>query len=393
MNKKVLMAVPNYYTSVFQVGSHHYARAFGRMGYKVLFISNPISPIHKIFANSEELKEREEIYKSGGRRDGNILYYVPKALFTPYNKPFLSSKLVINNWFKFTYPNLLDYIRRNNFLDVDILWFDSALFWFLIDCVNYKQAILRLADYSKGFNAIPDSQYQKEIYIAEKVDLIIYTAQNLREKYNDIKNKSKMKYVPNGIDWNFFESADKSFPDEFRNIPKPRIIYVGAIKDWFDEDLIFYAAKTLKNFNFILIGPIHKKLKKLQNLVNVHLLGKKSYNEIPKYLYHSDIGIIPFDIGKHKSLVESVHPLKLYEYMACGLPVVSTDWEELRNINSPAYLCKTKEEFVENLKKALDEKGTRKREYIEFARKNSWEKRLEMIMNALEEDDKNIKRI
>jgi len=61
MSKKVLMAVANYYTSPFQVGSHHYARAFEKLGYEVLFISNPISPIHKIFANSNEQKERERI--------------------------------------------------------------------------------------------------------------------------------------------------------------------------------------------------------------------------------------------------------------------------------------------------------------------------------------------
>ena len=70
MSKKVLMAVANYYTSPFQVGSHHYARAFEKLGYEVLFISNPISPIHKIFANSNELKERERIYKKGGESAG-----------------------------------------------------------------------------------------------------------------------------------------------------------------------------------------------------------------------------------------------------------------------------------------------------------------------------------
>ena len=70
MSKKVLMAVANYYTSPFQVGSHHYARAFEKLGYEVLFISNPISPIHKIFANSNELKERERIYKKEAKVRG-----------------------------------------------------------------------------------------------------------------------------------------------------------------------------------------------------------------------------------------------------------------------------------------------------------------------------------
>jgi len=131
MGKKVLMAVANYYTSPFQVGSHHYARAFEKLGYEVLFISNPISPIHKIFANTDELKERERINKSNGEKIGNITYYIPNTLFTPQNKPFLSSKFVLTNWFRFTTPNLLDFIVRKGFDDIDVLWFDSPMFGFL----------------------------------------------------------------------------------------------------------------------------------------------------------------------------------------------------------------------------------------------------------------------
>ncbi len=85
MSKKVLMAVANYYTLPFQVGSHHYARAFEKLGYEVLFISNPISPIHKIFANSNELKERERIYKRGGAK-------VRGAFFIMFRAPFLLLK-------------------------------------------------------------------------------------------------------------------------------------------------------------------------------------------------------------------------------------------------------------------------------------------------------------
>ncbi|MBF0984523.1 MAG: glycosyl transferase, partial [Campylobacter sp.] len=238
MSKKVLMAVANYYTSPFQVGSHHYARAFEKLGYEVLFISNPISPIHKIFANSSELKERERIYKKGGESAGGIFYYVPHSLFTPQNKPFLSSNFVLNNWQNFTCPNLLNFIKKQGFGEVDILWFDSPLFGFLLDTITYKKSILRIADYSKGFGAVSDAQFNAEINIANKVDAVIYTAKNLKEKYDQIKDKSKMKYVPNGIDLDFFKAADRSLPQELEDIPEPRVIYVGAIHDWFDVDLV-----------------------------------------------------------------------------------------------------------------------------------------------------------
>ncbi len=346
MSKKVLMAVANYYTSPFQVGSHHYARAFEKLGYEVLFISNPISPIHKIFANSNELKERERIYKKGGERAGGIFYYVPRSLFTPQNKPFLSSNFVLNNWQNFTYPNLLNFIKERGFGEVDILWFDSPLFDFLLDTITYEKSILRIADYSKGFNAVSDVQFNAEINIANKVDAVIYTAKNLKEKYADIKDKSKMKYVPNGIDLDFFKAADRSLPQELEDIPEPRAIYVGAIHDWFDVDLVYYCAKNLPNYSFIIIGPEQKDLSLLKKLKNIHILGSIPYAKIPEFLYNCQVGIIPFSVKDYPELVNSINPLKMYEYLACGLKVVSVEWEQIKDMSGIINLVTTKDEFV-----------------------------------------------
>ena len=346
MSKKILMAVANYYTSPFQVGSHHYARAFEKLGYEVLFISNPISPIHQIFANSNELKERERIYKKGGESAGGIFYYVPHSFFTPQNKPILSSNFVLNNWQNFTYPNLLNFIKERGFGEVDILWFDSPLFGFLLDTMTYKKSILRIADYSKGFNAVSDVQFNAEINIANKVDAVIYTAKNLKEKYAEIKDKSKMKYVPNGIDLDFFKAADRSLPQELEDIPEPRVIYVGAIHDWFDVDLVYYCAKNLPNYSFIIIGPEQKDLSLLKKLKNVHILGSIPYAKIPAFLYNCQVGIIPFSVKDYPELVNSINPLKMYEYLACGLKVVSVEWEQIKDMSGIINLVTTKDEFV-----------------------------------------------
>ena len=346
MSKKVLMAVANYYTSPFQVGSHHYARAFEKLGYEVFFISNPISPIHKIFANSSELKERERIYKKGGESAGGIFYYVPHSLFTPQNKPFLSSNFVLNNWQNFTCPNLLNFIKKQGFGEVDILWFDSPLFGFLLDTITYKKSILRIADYSKGFGAVSDAQFNAEINIANKVDAVIYTAKNLKEKYDQIKDKSTMTYVPNGIDLDFFKAADRSLPPQLEDIPEPRAIYVGAIHDWFDVDLVYYCAKNLPNYSFIIIGPEQKDLSLLKKLKNIHILGSIPYAKIPAFLYNSQVGIIPFNVKDYPDLVNSINPLKMYEYLACGLKVVSVEWEQINDMNDIINLVTTKDEFV-----------------------------------------------
>ncbi|WP_407644562.1 GumK N-terminal domain-containing glycosyltransferase [Campylobacter massiliensis] len=343
------MAVANHYTSPFQVGSHHYARAFEKLGYEVLFISNPISPIHKIFANSNELKERERIYKKGGESAAGIFYYVPCSLFTPQNKPFLSSNFVLNNWQNFTCLNLLNFIKKRGFGEVDILWFDSPLFGFLLDTITYKKSILRIADYSKGFNAVSDAQFDAEIKIANSVDTVVYTAKNLKEKYAEIKDKSKMYYLPNGIDLEFFEAADRSLPRELEDIPEPRVIYVGATHDWFDVDLVYYCAKNLTNYSFIIIGPEQKDLSLLKKLKNIHILGSIPYAKIPAFLYNSQVGIIPFNVKDYPDLVNSINPLKMYEYLACGLKVVTVEWEQIKDMADHVHFAEDKEEFLNSI--------------------------------------------
>lgn len=383
MSKKVLMAVANYYTSPFQVGSHHYARAFEKLGYEVLFISNPISPIHKIFANSNELKERERIYKKGGESAGSIFYYVPRSFFTPQNKPFLSSNFVLNNWQNFTCPSLLNFIKERGFSEVDILWFDSPLFGFLLDTITYKKSILRIADYAKGFGAVSDAQFDAEIKIANKADAVIYTARNLKEKYDQIKDKSKMKYVPNGIDLDFFKTADRSLPPQLEDIPEPRVIYVGAIHDWFDVDLVYYCAKNLPNYSFIIIGPEQKDLSLLRELKNVHILGAISYNKIPAFLYNSQVGIIPFNVKDYPDLVNSINPIKAYEYFAAGIPVVAINWQELKQLEDLVFLSNSKEDFILNIEKSVNSDKNRMDKAANFIKDNDWNAKIQKILNLL----------
>ena len=104
-------------------------------------------------------------------------------------------------------------------------------------------------------------------------------------------------------------------------------------------------------------------------------MGKRSFKDIPGYLKYADVGIIPF---KDNLLTNAIHPLKLYEYFAAGLPVVSRDLEEIRKMNSPAFLAKDKETFIEMIIQAY-QKGKNKEEYYEFARRNSWDERFKVI--------------
>ncbi|GAI05320.1 unnamed protein product, partial [marine sediment metagenome] len=133
----------------------------------------------------------------------------------------------------------------------------------------------------------------------------------------------------------------------------------------FDLDLLSFLAKKLNNVSFFLIGSSRINLNPFKGIPNIYILGRKNFKELPKYLWNADIGIIPF---KREAVVETISPIKLYEYMACGLPVISTEWEELKVIKPPALLAKNKDEFLlflaETLKHSPDKTNNQLLLYI-----------------------------
>ena len=220
-----------------------------------------------------------------------------------------------------------------------------------------------------------------EITIANRVDTVIYSAKNLKEKYADIKDKSKMHYVSNGVDLTFIEQSDKSLPKEYENISSPIAVYIGALHDWFDVDLVYRSAISLPEYSFVIIGPVERDLNQLEKLDNVFILGKKPHERIAQFVCNADVGIIPFDTVHHRDLVESINPLKLYEYFACGLPVVSMNWHQLEELKSPAFLCNTTEAFIRAVKQA--DKDNNATVIKEFAKSADWGKRLNDVLDNL----------
>jgi glycosyltransferase involved in cell wall biosynthesis len=376
LNKKILIAASNYWTSPYQVGSHHYARLFAKNGWEVLFISDPISPLHFLMKNKNQLKERYSIYKgeiSSGT--SNIKIYVPMALITPNEKPLFNSNFAAFKWSKLTFPNLKKYIENAGFGEVDILWFDSVLQSSLIDEIKYTKSILRLADRIESFKKISPGLIKAADKLKDKADIIIYAAKSLEDYVKNYKTKSF--FVPNGVDFSHFLGGSAGFvPEDLKSIPKPIAIYIGAINEWFGFDLLFDVCKKCYDVSFIIIGEPSVDISKLKDLPNIYFLGKKPYNSIPDYLYNSDVGIIPFNINH--PVVDTVNPIKLYEYMACGLPVVSVFWQELKLLSSPAFLAGSADDFAAKIYGATS--SGKKEEYIDFAKKNSWDKRIEEII-------------
>jgi len=379
--KKIIITSAHYYNSPIQVGNHHFARLFARHGYEVLFLSNPITPFHKFSSNQDSYEVKKEIHQKGGMKEKNILSYVPASIVTPRNVPLLSSNWTLWNWDYFSYPSLSKKIDELGFSNVDIIWMESLIFAPILKKVSYKKMICRIADDLLGFEDVTTKTFKNELEVVKQADHIVFSSSIIMEKYRSLFKDSSLKYIENGIDVDNFIRTSYQLPDEYKTIASPRVIYVGSIENWFDEELIAKSAKELKNVDFIIIGPETVKLNQLKHLKNVHLLGSKSFDILPNYLFFSDVGIIPFDTIKHKTLIDGVNPLKLYEYLACGLPVVSTKWKTLEELNPPIFMSNDPDDFVSKLKQALESK--KDQASIDFALEKSWEKIFEKVQKFL----------
>ena len=91
---------------------------------------------------------------------------------------------------------------------------------------------------------------------------------------------------------------------------------------------------------------------------------------------HAQVGLIPFHVTE---MIHSVHPIKLYEYMACGLPVIAVCWEELESLQSPALLCRTRTDFVRAIPQALENGASSRERLMAFAAQADWRNRFALI--------------
>jgi polysaccharide pyruvyl transferase CsaB len=225
---------------------------------------------------------------------------------------------------------------------------------------------------------ISDWNLNEERQLTREADVLVVTSQEFLERYE--ANGLHPVLARNAADFDFFASPR---PNEvLTNHTKPIVGYYGAIADWFDLDLVTRLAESRPQYNFVLIGQVHGiDTSRLASLPNVSLLGEKNYREIPLYLSHFDVCLIPFVLNK---LTKGVDPVKMYEYFSQGKPVVATNMAELAQSTDLLYIGRDFEEFATQVDHAVREDDPElRRRRIEYARANTWGARVNAIDAAI----------
>jgi glycosyltransferase involved in cell wall biosynthesis len=380
--KRLLMATANYWGSPIQTGSQHYARLFADDGWRVAYLSDQISPLHLLRWKSRAYtSDKFGIWLRGGTRaaGGRIFAYNHLTLLPIHNAPVLRSEAVARRTFDATVPNVFGRLEREGFDRAELLWIDHLLYADLPDRVAAERIVYRLADDPLLFpETYPPSLLRRFDRLLRRVDVVIVTARKLQEQVARIRGDDGVIYVPNGADYDHFAAASPA-PPEYDAIPQPRVVYAGSLEAWFDVELLAAAARALPHVNFVIIGPVRIPMGAARALPNVHLLGARPYADLPGYIAHAQAGIIPFRVSAQ---IDAVNPIKLYEYLAAGLPVVVTAWDELERMRPPALLTRGVSEFVDAIAEVLARPGDPEPRRA-FARENSWAGRFARVTSAL----------
>lgn len=208
--------------------------------------------------------------------------------------------------------------------------------------------------------------------LCEKVDIVFTTSRTLLEAKRAWNPETHL--ASHGVDYAHFARAldeATTIPDELAGVKHPVLGFFGLVQDWIDIDLVGWCAEQRPDWTFVMIGKVAVDHSRWANTPNIKWLGRKPYEELPRYCKAFDVGLIPFRINE---LTRNVNPIKLREYLSAGLPVVSTHVPECAAYPEWCAIADSREQFLAACEAALDAGSPdARRRRSDLMRAESWE--------------------
>lgn len=364
------------------------------------------------------LPTRKHRWARNWARQGNRVLYVEQqmhwagwlaALRSELSRPWkwlTGPRLIEPNLWVFTLPLVIPFFQMSRLINaLNNLWLAPVLRWALARAGLSRPILWTYTPHSAGLASRLDETLvvyecvdefsaarglvhgptvaSMERDVLSRADLVIVTAQGLYESKRSLARRIEL--VPNGVDVEHFAQA--SAPgvqpaSAVATLPRPVVGYIGAIQYWVDFDLISQAARAHPEWSFALVGNVEPlaRVDKVRGLANVHFLGRQPYAEMPRYVAGFDVCINPY---VQDGVAANVDPLKLYDYLASGKPVVSVDIPAARRFAGLVALTHTGSEFIAALEASLRQPGDMAARQAAAAG-HSWGARFERVQSLLE---------
>lgn len=264
----------------------------------------------------------------------------------------------------------------------------------LLEHVPWNRLVYHAYDvYSKMPDWTQESE-RAEVQLVQRADLAIGSSRGITEHLTTLGARNSL-VLPNGVDYERFSTPGRA-PDDIDVLPHPRIGYVGNINRKVNLPLLDAIAASRPDWQIVIIGGIGRlddltesALASLRRRSNVHLLGAKTRELLPDYMSALDVGTICYRVDADV-WTEEIYPLKLNEYLAVGLPIVSADIPSVREFTSVVKVVREDQAaWLSAIEHAIvtRETPTDIRARRAVARTNSWDNRVAVLDDALRDLD------
>jgi glycosyltransferase involved in cell wall biosynthesis len=354
-------------------------------GNRILYIDPPISPLSfftGIRSRSAVWKQVER-WRQGPRKVRDNVWVASPPPVLPLRSHVVTNRInaaIMRRW-------LSSQVRKMGFRDV-IYWNAQPTMPGLARAVSPALKLFHCVD---DFSALPHwwhagrSTAQREEECCREADLVVCTARKLQESRSVFNPNTH--FLPNAANIEVFLRAvepETAIPHDIGRLPKPVVGIFGVIDFRTDVALIERLARLRPGWSFALVGLVKGDvdLAGLRALPNVYVLGRKPTESLAGYLKAMDVCLIAYALIDYN---HHVFPLKLYDYMAAGKPIVASDMEELRPIAGPELaIARTDDEWVAAVEASLaSDSAGRVSNRQQIAMANSWDSRVEEISELL----------
>lgn len=349
---------------------------------KVLYI-NPFGSdlfgASKKRITSRLFRKLKSLAKFLKRMQGNL--YV----FSPVFLPLQGKRSIdaINNFLlKFQVKMVCSFLRMSK----PVLWLENVRAANLLESFQPIATIYHVSDLfaEDEYTANKEVLRQRERKITQASDLLICVSRRLYEAKSAIRDN--VFYLPHGVDFELFRKAanngDNSFA-ELADVPRPIAGYYGTMTAYNDIELLEYCAARLRDVSFVLAGEVTGgNYEQLSKQPNIYLLGRVPYQQIPTLCACFDVCLLQWKMSKW---IRFCNPLKFFEYMASGKPIVSIPIDEItENYSDIVSVARSKEEFCNAITWELNN-DTHERVYrrIEAAKEHTWDNHIERLSRII----------
>lgn len=373
----------------FWTNKQHVARQLAQSGSRVLYVDS--LGLRRPTANARDLARMwRRLYRGLARpREVEPNLWVFSPLVLPWhNRPGvrrLNEQLL---------TRALRRVTARIGFERPIVWTYNPLIEPLVDRLGGSFLVYHCVD---DLGAVPGAPSEviaeRERAIAQEADVVLTTSPNLQRRLEPL-NPAATTYLPNVADYEHFSQARRpgALPEDLRSIPHPRVGFIGAVSHYkVDFELIASVARRRPDWHWVLVGQVGEgqpqTLTDVLERPNVHLLGPKSYAELPGYLRGFDVATIP---ARSNPYTESMFPMKFFEYLAAGCSVVASNTPALDEFGEACDLVEGTEPFIAAIERVLAGQGPSASVRDQLARRYTWDWRAREIRTLLEArwDDK-----